>query len=440
MSQMTFSGPNKRTAITWLACLVLTFSTACGVFQVGLEDLPQREIITPSATPPPPTITAAPTRQPDFDSLEAGLNVRLTTIHMLDKITGWGIGQIEGKLGDYLLFTRDAGRTWYNRTPRAVFQAAMPEGTRITAFFGPNGSAWALFTNPAPETSLPTQAVIWRTTDFGYTWQAGAPLPVDGMMAEHFVPAHLGFLDDQYGWMMAHLGAGMSHDYIAVFITTDGGQTWQRILDPEQTPNLMACAKTGLWFTDPQTGWLSGDCPGLMPGLFLYSTRDGGQTWQAVNLPVPPNQPADLFNGEKMGCGVPELIHYSPQRVLFPVRCLAYSDGKPSAWLYISQPDNTFSATALPLPYGSLHFINAQEGWFVGSTSSDPTVSGEIYRTVDGGLSWTLILATGWQGTPHFVDADIGWVIARAGEKVAFVYTMNGGLLWSEINPVTASE
>ena len=271
-------------------------------------------------------------------------------------------------------------------------------------------------------------------------FRSSAELSLEGLPTEHFYPDRLGFLDDRHGWLMAHLGAGMSHDYIAVFLTGDGGQTWRRVLDPERTPTLMACAKTGLAFADPLDGWLAGDCPGLMPGLFLYSTRDGGETWQPVSLPIPPGQPADLFGGNNAGCGVPGLAYTGADAVLFSVRCSSYNGGKASAWLYAAQAGGAFSARALPKPYGNIQFLNPQEGWFIGAASSDPTTPGEIYHTTDGGLTWKLVLVTGWQGRPHFIDSNTGWVVARTGEQYALVYTANGGVLWEEINAVIGKE
>lgn len=388
----------------------------------------------------PATVTLAPTQPADFDLLQPGQRIRLTSIRMWDRMAGWGIGQIDGQAGDYLLVTSDGGRTWRNRTPRIILQNPSQQRRSATAFFGPGGLAWAIFTDRAPEAYTLSGQAIWHTTDYGQAWQAGTELSLQGLPIEHFIPGHLGFLDEMHGWLMAHLGAGMSHDYIAVFLTDDGGQTWRRALDPERTPTLMACPKTGLAFSDPQTGWMAGNCPGLMPGLFLYSTRDGGETWQPVSLPVPSGQPADLFGGERAGCGIPDLTYVGADAVLFPVQCSLNNSGKASAWLYAAKAGEAFSARALPQPYGNLQFLNPQEGWFIGAQTGDPAAPGEIYHTGDGGLTWKLVLATGWQGIPHFVDSTTGWVIARAGEKTALVYTANGGVLWEEINAVVEKE
>lgn len=430
---------NTRLAI--LTFFVLLILPACGVLEVGLEQPPARETATlPTLPELPATVTLPPTQPPQPEQLQPGQSVRITHIQMQDRLNGWAIGQVGNDPSDYLLFTSNGGRTWQNRTPRIAHQNPPGQGFSATAFFGPGGLAWAILTDRAPETLDPSGLFTWRSSDYGQTWQAGGELSIEGLLTQYFVPDHLGFLDDRRGWLMAHLGLGMSHDYIAVFLTDDSGQTWRRVVDPERNPTLMPCPKTGLAFSDPQTGWLAGDCPGLMPGLFLYSTRDGGGSWQPVSLPIPPGQPADLFDGEKTGCGVAGLAYVGADAVMFPVRCAPYNGGKASAWLYVARAGGTFSARDLPQPYGNLHFLNPQEGWFIGTASSDPTTPGEIYYSTDGGLTWKLVLATGWQGRPDFIDSKTGWVVARTGEQYALVYTANGGVLWEEIHAVVGKE
>jgi photosystem II stability/assembly factor-like uncharacterized protein len=238
--------------------------------------------------------------------------------------------------------------------------------------------------------------------------------------------------------MMAHLGAGMSHDYIAVFTTADGGQTWQRVVDPERNPELMACPKTGLAFSTTTNGWLTGNCPGLMQNLFFYSTVDGGQTWQQVNLPSPQGQPSDLLSNSHAGCGIPILVYASARSIRMSMRCMFFDANKPVSWLYVGKDNDAPEAWPLPLPFGSFDFISPDEGWMVGSQRDDPSAPGEVYHTTDGGRNWTLVISTGWQGTPDFVNSNIGWVIARVADKSALVVTGNGGVTWVELTPVIA--
>ena len=58
------------------------------------------------------------------------------------------------------------------------------------------------------------------------------------------------------------------------------------------------------------------------------------------------------------------------------------------------------------MPYGSLMFINPEEGWMVGSQQNDLSAPGGVYHTTDGGLTWTLVIATAWQGKADFVDGE----------------------------------
>lgn len=430
---------NSRLAI--LTLLMLLLLPGCGVLEIGLEEIPARE----TATPPPtlkllPTAAMPPTQPPHLARLKPGQAARITYIQMGDKLNGWGIGRVDGDLNDYVLFTNDGGRSWQNRAPKETLSNPPGQGLSAIAFFDANGRAWVVYAESFPRQPLPEKLVVWRASGFGQAWQAGGEVALTGLRAEFFLPDMLEFVDEQHGWLMARLGAETNRGHIAIFATADGGQTWQRALDPERNPELMACPKTGLAFSDPKNGWLAGDCPGLMPGLFLYSTSDGGQTWQPVGLAPPAGQPADLFSGGKAGCGIPGLPYITARSVMLIARCEIDAPKRAAAWLYAGQPGETLTPRALPLPYGNLQFLNPEEGWFIGAQSSDPAAPGEIYRTLDGGQTWKLVLSTAWQGIPNFIDSNTGWVVARAGEKYALVYTSNGGVLWEEINAVIGKD
>ncbi len=422
-----------------IACFVFFLLTlsACGVFEIGIE--------TPTALPPsPPPATTLPatnpappaTATPFPGQLQPGQPVRITQLDLRDAANGWGIGQVETDLNDHLLFTNDGGRTWQDRTPPAALLNPPAEGLRATAYFGAEGLAWALFSPQSPQGPLPEKQITWRTADDGLSWQPGGDLPLVNFQAEYFIPDQFGFTDEQHGWLLAHVGAGMSHDYIVAFATNDGGQSWQRIIDMEKNSQLMSCQKTGLAFSTTANGWLAGNCPGLFDHLFLYTTSDGGQGWQLVNLPPPTGQPADLFSSAKALCGVPQLVRITARSTRLSVRCDLQATGRTLAWLYAGPADGALEARPLPLPYGALQFLNADEGWLVGAQTNDPAAPGEIYHTLDGGLTWTPIIATAWQGSPEFIDSNNGWVVARANAELALVHTTNGGRLWEVLSPV----
>ncbi len=372
--------------------------------------------------------------------------MKIISIHMLDASLGWAVGQVNSDLNDHLMFTGDGGATWRESSPLAAFQGAPASGLTATPFFASASQAWVVYASHPGETA-PTELTVWHTTDGGQNWQPGGPLDLSGLPAEFTIPSDLGFLSDNlHGWVMVHLGVGMSHDYIAVFTTDNSGKTWQRVVDSTMTGNitgsdqswdLMACPKTGLAFSDPSTAWLSGDCPGLITSLFLYRSGDAGKTWTQVNLVPPDGQPSDLFSNGNLGCGVPSLAYTSPRTLYIAVRCSNYTANTSTAWLYASHDGGqTFTARLLPAPYGNFYFIDLNWGWLLGTTKDDPTLPANLYVTGDGGRSWTPVTPTNWQGVPDFVDANTGWVAATHADVAALVFSKNGGKTWGALAPM----
>ena len=455
----------KPITILLTACLVM----ACGTLQISVVNNPPAQptptaihtatLTVPSSTAPAATASAAtdtplpgdatatlpPTPAPTL-AVPTPQPVKIIRTHMLDASLGWAVGQVNSDLNDHLMFTGDGGTTWRERSPLAAWQGAPATGLAATAFFASASQAWVVYASRPGETA-PSVLTVWHTADGGATWQPGGALDLSDLPAEFAVPSDLGFLTDTlHGWVMVHLGVGMSHDYIAVFTTDNSGKTWQRVVDSTQTGNLtdpnqswdlMICSKTGLAFSDPATAWLSGDCPGLIPSLFLYRSADAGKTWSQVNLNPPDGQPSDLFSNGNQGCGVPALVYTSPRTVYLSVECSNYNANTHTAWLYGSHDGGqTFVAHPLPAPYGNFYFIDLNWGWLLGTVKDDPTLGANLYVTSDGGHSWTPLTPTNWQGVPDFVDANTGWVAATHADVAALVFSKNGGKSWGALAPM----
>jgi len=176
-----------------------------------------------------------------------------------------------GEGSDHVLTTADGGQTWRDVTPP---EPAPKEGNLAAqGYFADAGAAWVIY-HSQNEMVIPAAALVWRTQDSGQTWQPSLPLDLQGLN-EFYSPSDLVFADSQNGWLLVHVGAGMSHDYVALFRTQDGGQTWARLLDPYGDSGIQSCQKNGLVFPTAQNGWLTGDCGGVMAGAFLFQTADG---------------------------------------------------------------------------------------------------------------------------------------------------------------------
>ena len=396
------------------------------------------QVIPPTNTPTlPPSPTAlevqAPaatdTPLPEFASpplvhLTSGTEPYLTELKMFDALAGWAVGGLDGSR-DHLFTTRDGGNTWQEVTPP---QPGAPGALEAATFFMDASTAWATFSNL--DTLLPEWPVVWHTTDGGQTWLPGQALDLSDLSQSY--ASDLFFVDAQQGWLLTHVGVGMSHDYVVLFSTTDGGLTWQRLLDPYNDGQIQACQKTGLLFIDGQTGWLTGDCGGVMAGAFLNRTQDGGLTWTYIDLPAPADQPLLYDVNSWAACGSYDLHFFDSQNAVLGVRCTLYSQdsSEPSFAHYTyTTLDGGATWSSQPYPGGTLLFVTPQQGW---------ALAGDIYQTFDGGATWTRVNEVHWEASFNFISPQLGWAASYTNTEHALVATTDGGAHWFMLAPVIA--
>jgi photosystem II stability/assembly factor-like uncharacterized protein len=159
------------------------------------------------------------------------------------------------------------------------------------------------------------------------------------------------------------------------WLTTNGGRTW-RYTNPHGW---------GLQFVDKRHGWAIGACG-------AERTTDGGRTWQCSSPKVCPER-CDNWSTS---------INFLDARHGFFLEggrqatwLLRTSDGG-RTWQHVSQQPEWF---------GPIRFVNARLGfagdgpmqprWYVG-----PPIHKTLYRTTDGGATWS----------PHRVGGSNGWV------------------------------
>ena len=438
--------------------LALLLAAACvplpAPASATLPPAPTRTSPAPTSPPPTDMATAAatataeaaldtvepPTPEPGdgaIGHLAAGAAVNITSVNMIAAATGWAMGGA-GVQGDHVLRTTDGGQTWADVTPPepevvggSVSLAVEPHG-----YFPDADNAWVIY--GASDTSVPTALLVWHTADAGATWTSSEPIDASALgVSDFFAPSDLHFVDARTGWFLAHLGVGMNHDYIAIYQTTDGGATWAPVFGP-QSDGPQSCGKTGMRFVDARNGWLTGDCQGVAPGLFLYRTTDGGATWALVSLPAP-DSAADLFTRDDAGCGTNSLTFFDALSAKLAVACLILSTDpiETVAFVYTTT-DGGESWTASPAPSRGQSFLDAQLGWSLPLTFGFSNPPFALAHTTDGGATWSTMAMVAWYGQLDFIDANNGWAVANSSDASALVHTIDAGTTWEELTPTIA--
>jgi len=88
--------------------------------------------------------------------------------------------------------------------------------------------------------------------------------------------------------------------------------------------------------------------------------------------------------------------------------------------------------------YGTANtFLSDLQAWVIVTDWSDPVGSGLLYRTSDGGLTWTVYTVPFGGGELVFLDQDNGWMMAflgiAAGSMGVSIYkTDDGGATWKQ--------
>jgi photosystem II stability/assembly factor-like uncharacterized protein len=378
----------------------------------------------PSDTPMPPTLTPFTSDIPPGPAIahfSPGQEITITTIHMFEPSTGWAIGGAE----DHILITHDGGASWRDVTPPEPAPTGNEtQKTALGVFLNPS-TAWVTYYPEFPAWSNPT--AIWRTIDAGQTWSAST-LPPDEILFGTHGPLWMHFSDAGHGWLMLMLDAGMSHVYVTLYRTTDGGVNWEKTIDPynPDSGNLHICCQTGADFYNAKPGLVTFS-RGPNESVFIDWTEDGGLSWRSQQLP-PPAGMSDTADFNGLVCETASPILFSPQSAMLTLKCTIEPGTKQQTinYLYTTE-DGGLTWETSPFPGGELLFIERSTGWALGR---------DIFQTLDGGLTWSKIKRVSWDGQFSFVDSQHGWAVARADEEIALVKTEDSGRTWIELEPI----
>lgn len=337
----------------------------------------------------------------------SGGSTPLLSLHMIDPLTGWAL------TAHAVLYTTDGGTTWKNVTPPRIVLTQ-----RSIADF-PTASIASVATPRSDGASIQ----VLHTVDGGQTWQqAIIPMPL---------PRQISFIDVQHGWLLAAVRPlGGAAEPVSVFRTTDGGKTWVNVataLFADTTPPgrlPYGGQKSGMRFLDSSTGWVMGTVS-LADLAWLYVTHDAGLTWQHQPLLMPPGLPSSrlsllaptffsttdgvlpvIFSNVATGSDFATTIYTTrdgggtwqstmPVHAALPIVSFSdrqygwatdgtalYSTGDGGGhWLKLSPGGNFNNIT-------QLDFVSNTTGWAISSTSSDGS---SLLKTVDGGRIWTTL-------------------------------------------------
>ena len=209
-----------------------------------------------------------------------------------------------------------------------------------------------------------------------------------------------------------------------VYRTTDGGKTWQRVLqkdndtgavdlafDPQDSKTIYAT----LWQTR-RPPW-NVYPPSNGPGSGLYKSTDGGSTWTQLTNGLPTEGIG------RIGIAVARTDHNRVYAIVDAKQGGLYrSDDAGQSWKLMDSEQRIWG-----------------RGWYFGVVEVDPKnddivyiANTTVYKSTDGGHSFT-----GFRGAPGGDDYHSIWIAPEDPERMIIssdqgtIVTLNGGRSWS---------
>jgi photosystem II stability/assembly factor-like uncharacterized protein len=243
---------------------------------------------------------------------------------------------------------------------------------------------------------------LYKTTNGGSSWQS-----IQQSISNNVVDVSI--IDNNHIVAVTLMGE--------IYITTDGGQTWDLKYKDTSKVNAMNYIK----MFDSKNGIVMGDVPvnTKIPAPFLKTT-DGGLTWILIN------------KNYLLGCWSGDLwrrLDFINQNTGF-----FYESGIGPMNLYKTTDGGaTWNPTNFPGPYIQIvKFYNEN----IGLTISD----GIVYRTLDGGVTWknfTIASDVGWGNDIEFFKNNPAKVFFTDYKTPAFnkylYFSQDTGRTWNRI-------
>ena len=276
-----------------------------------------------------------------------------------------------------------------------------PEGNRFSAAAGVPGDHLTYYVGAA-------SGGIWKTTDGGTNWTPifdAQPVQSIGSLAVAKSDPNIVWAGTGEGKIRSHISIGQG-----VYRSLDAGRTWalmglertgripRAVVHPQDPNVVLVCALGHAYGPQPERG--------------VFRTTDGGKTWAKV-----------LFVDENTGCSDLAMDPENP-RTLFAgmwqleIKTWGRTSGGPGSGLFVSRDGgatwNRLTGRGLPTkPVGKVAvaiapsdprrvyaLIETGDGipW-----NGQPTESGQLWRSEDGGERWALVSRDrNAMGRPHY--------------------------------------
>jgi len=394
-----------------LSLLIISCAPTATTESIQTEESTQAPLATPTAqeavVSPQALTTSESTPLPEVSSAPLIDSPSIINIEMIDERNGWGVTEKE------IVRTDDGGVTWYNVTPPSLKET----GYSVFTSFLDENNAWLQI---ADNNNYPFGGFLYRTNDGGLTWQE---------FETPFSAGDLEFVDENNGWILADLGIGAGSMAVSVFQTNNGGETWERVYTND--PNLegsgdtlpLGGIKVLLVPLDMQTAWIGGVVY-ANGTVYLFRTDDGGETWTNIeNIELPQGSQNSQITVEKIhfvsatqGILVLRVTSNNQRTLIFStndggVTWQAFSQNIPEAGLleipsaneivfyssdqfYITEDAGvTFNIINSETSFGNtvsdISFVNSKNGWLITTSTTNRRA---LYRTEDGGQTWNVLI------------------------------------------------
>jgi photosystem II stability/assembly factor-like uncharacterized protein len=360
------------------------------------------------------------------------------SISFIDENTGWALK--ESAEGRFIIKTTNGGNNWHQLSELNSIADKCKFINESTGF---------VFNDS-----------IYRTTDGGLSWQNITTFQTSSISG-------ITFVGDSTGWVLSFLEVshwwGTEHIY-TIYKTTDQGNSWT-----EQYQNSYIASFN---FVSPDRGY-------LFEKDKLYSTTDGGSTWNfKADLPVSfsygkfisstigilktENQLYRTTNGGESWNLVFD-SEYTIYEIYFKDSYIVVT-GANGYMIYSTNSGLTWDSyytTKVKGELRSVFFTDLQYGWAVGTNNSAvrTTNSGDtwnevtitnideeflsiwfidrnigfiggannLYKTVDQGSNWSIVLSNKVIFDVQFLDEEKGFALGYQ----SFFSTTDGGTSWS---------